>query len=59
MALLIASLCYSILGFSVSMTGGSIRWSQLLNLHDNPAILILDIINKLKQNENFIFKKFT
>ena len=59
MALLIATLCYSILGFSVSMTGGSIRWSQLLILHDNPAILILDIINKLKQNEKFIFKKFT
>lgn len=53
---MIATLCYTILDFPVSMTGGSIRWSRLLILHDNTAILILDIINKMKQNENFIFK---
>lgn len=53
MAVMIAALCYAILSFPVAMTGGSIRWSKLLILHDNPAILILDIINKMKQNENY------
>ena len=50
---MIAALCYAILSFPVAMTGGSIRWSKLLILHDNPAILILGIINKMKQNENY------